>query len=110
MSYQVFMPKANRQLNLFNIVPKRGRPRQRPRTVFGGQNCLNYNPASRRPMDSKKALHLVLRSTKAVGAKSLKNKVYEERVFAIVQKHAKLNAISLYEYANGGNHLHILMR
>lgn len=61
-------------------------------------------------MDSKKALHLVLRSSHATGARSFKNEKYEACIWEIVSHHAKRTGISIYEYANGGNHLHLLIR
>lgn len=61
-------------------------------------------------MDSKKALHVVLRSSLATGARSFKNKEYEARIWDIVSLHAEKCGVRIYEYANGGNHLHLLFR
>lgn len=92
------------------LKSKRGRKRSIPAGVFGGKYHLNYNPSGKRPVDSKKALHVVLRSSKARGQRSFKNSQHEGKIVDIVQKHAKKNNIRLYSYSNAGNHLHILLR
>ncbi len=98
------------QQSLFDQLPKRGRKPQKPHDHFGGMYLRKYNPKSKRPMDSKKALHLVLHSTKATGTKSFKNKTYEARIWEIIDTHARKAGIRIYEYANAGNHLHLLLR
>jgi REP element-mobilizing transposase RayT len=98
------------QQSLFDQVPKRGRPPKKPSDHFGGRYLLNYNPKFKRPMDSKKALHLILRSSKSTGARSLKNEKYEAKIWQIVSHHAQKLGISIYSYSNGGNHLHLLIR
>src|SRR5690606_41914407 len=100
--------KRRRQLNLFDQIPKRGRRPQKPANHFGGMYLKNYNPKSKRPMDGKKALHLVLRSSKAKGEKSFKTKKHEAKIWQIISQHAENNHITIYQYANSGNHLHLL--
>lgn len=102
--------KKPKQLNLLTQPNRRGPKRRRPENVFGGMYFQNYNPSLKRPIDSKKALHLTLKSSQARGEKSFKNKTFEARIFDIVADHAEANGITLYSYANGGNHLHILCR
>jgi len=98
------------QQSLFDQQPKRGRPLAKPHGHFGGRYLKNYNPNCQRPMDSKKALHLVLKSSQAVGEKSFKNEKFEAKVWGIVSHHAEKTGIKIYEYANGENHLHLLLR
>jgi len=98
------------QQSLFDQLPKRGRPPLKPRGHFGGRHLKNYNPNCERPMDSKKALHLVLKSSQAVGDKSFNSKKFEAKIWDIVSKHAEKTGIKIYQYANGGNHLHLLLR
>jgi len=102
--------KLRIQQSLFDQLPKRGRPPTKPRGHFGGRYLKNYNPNCERPMDSKKALHLVLKSSQAVGEKSFKSKKNEAKIWGIINKHAEKTGIKIYEYANGGNHLHLLLR
>lgn len=95
---------------LKNTNETRGRPRTRPENCFGGNFHKNYNPNEQRPIQSNKALHVVLKSNLAKGAKSFLNKNFEEKIWILIQKHAGKNRISIYEYANAGNHLHLLIR
>jgi REP element-mobilizing transposase RayT len=98
------------QQNLFEQIKKRGPKPRKPADHFGGIYHQNYNPKSKRPMDSKKALHVVMRSTQAKGVKSFKSVKYEAAIWEIISRHAERFGIKIYEYANAGNHLHILLR
>ena len=103
------MPRKIQQ-SLFDQKPKRGRPAKKPHGHFGGRYLKNYNPNCKRPMDSKKALHLVLKSSQAVGEKSFNSENFEAKIWDIISDHAEKTGIKIYEYANGGNHLHLLLR
>ena len=61
-------------------------------------------------MDSKKALHLVLRSSQAVGARFFKHPDHEEKIWSLISTHAENRGVRIYEYGNGGDHLHLLIR
>jgi REP element-mobilizing transposase RayT len=98
------------QESLFDFIPKRGRKSKRPQGTFGGKYLKNYNPKFQRPMDSKKALHLVMKSSKATGLRSFKSKNLESRVWEIISRNAEKTGVRIYGYANGGNHLHLLIR
>lgn len=89
---------------------KRGRPRIRPVHSFGGSYFQNYNPREERPIFSKQALHLVLRSSMAQGRYSMRRSDLQDRIWTIVKKHADLNGVTIYDYANAGHHLHLLIR
>lgn len=102
--------RKKHQPSFFDQLPKRGRKPRKPRDHFGGMYLKNYNPKSERPMDSKKALHVVLRSSKATVAMSFKNHRNEQDIWDIIDKHAKRLGIKIYSYANAGNHLHLLLR
>jgi REP element-mobilizing transposase RayT len=99
------------QLDLLkNKIETRGRKRKVPVNTMGGVFHAKYNPGYKRPMDSKKALHVVLKSSKAKDSKSFKNKKNEQKIFDIIHKAAKTFGIKFYDYANGGNHLHLLLK
>jgi len=102
------MPRKIQQ-SLFDQIPKRGRPPIKPHGHFGGRYLKNYNPNCQRPMDSKKALHLVLKSSHAVGEKSFKSEKFEAKIWNVISNHALKTGIKIHEYANGGNHLHLLL-
>lgn len=99
------------QLDLLkNKLETRGRKRKIPLNTMGGSFHQNYNPSYKRPMDSKKALHIVLKSSEAKNLKSFKHKNNEQKIFDIIYGAAQKSNIKLYDYANGGNHLHLLIR
>ncbi len=62
----------------------------------------------RRPRGTKEAMHLVLRSDRARGAKSLLK--YDSVVRAVIAKIASRNGVRIYRIVNAGNHLHITLK
>jgi REP element-mobilizing transposase RayT len=74
---------------------------------FGGDYLGKSNPKKKRPLSTKKAMHLVMRSSLAKGAYSLRRQ--DKDVFKIIQKQARQLGIKLYKFANGGNHLHMII-
>lgn len=62
----------------------------------------------RRPRATKEAMHLVLRSDRARGAKSLLR--YDHVVRAVIAKLGKRHGIRVYRIVNAGNHLHITLK
>lgn len=65
---------------------------------------------SRRPFDPKRAMHVVMRSTRAKGDWSMLTPKNQRRVKAIVKETASKHGIQLFQFANVGNHLHFLFR
>ena len=63
-----------------------------------------------RPIDPKKSIHLVLHSTRAYGAWSMLRPKHFKRVRGVVDLNAKRFRVRVYQYANVGNHLHILVK
>jgi REP element-mobilizing transposase RayT len=76
--------------------------------VFGGSLLKNSHAKVARPLSSKQALHVVLRSDIAQGPTSL---LKHERVIKnTLQKMGQKHGVKLYRVANAGNHLHLLVR
>src|SRR5579884_4087746 len=73
--------------------------------AFGG-SLLKGNPKTKRPLAAKLPLHLVLRGNKG----GLRSPYKHAKVDEIVYKTAAKYGIRVYEYANVGNHLHILLK
>jgi REP element-mobilizing transposase RayT len=74
---------------------------------FGGAYLKKSHPKVARPLSIKRSLHLVMRSSKATGSYSfLKN---SRKIFDIIYKQSKLHGVKIYRYANGGNHLHLVI-
>ena len=74
---------------------------------FGG-NLGQGKRKTARPLDRGKPLHLVMRSSKAKGALSLKTKEIE--IESLLRKAARHSGVRIENFANVGNHLHILLR
>lgn len=77
------------------------------RKDFFGGSLLKGNAKTKRPMSSKLPIHLTLRT-------HTKNSMRKPRAFGLVNdlvyKTAKKHGVKIYEFANAGNHLHILLR
>lgn len=94
------MAPKYRNLQLFNdSVPR----------LFGG-SLLKGNPKQARPLSTKHAIHLVLKSHRAYGQNSLLHERNCERVSRIVHHQAKQRSIRIYHFVNVGNHLHVVIR
>ena len=63
-----------------------------------------------RPVSSKDPMHLVVRSTKAKGAFSLRSTKNVVIVNRIVKAHCERYGVKLIEYSNNFNHLHLLVK
>jgi REP element-mobilizing transposase RayT len=61
-----------------------------------------------RPVATKEAMHLVLRSDRARGMKSLLK--YDHVVRKIIAKLASKHGVRIYRIVNAGNHLHITLK
>ncbi len=76
------------------------------RLCFGGSLLNGSNPKHKRPLSSRKPIHLVLRANRSVLALP--------RTFALVNQElenkAKRFGVRIYKVANVGNHLHIVIR
>ncbi len=65
---------------------------------------------SRRPFDPKQALHVVLSSSRARGSQSMLHPRHCNHIHGLLGKLKASWNISVYRYANVGNHLHLLIR
>jgi hypothetical protein len=74
---------------------------------FGGAYLKNSNPKEKRPVSIKKSSHLVMRSLLAKGPLSFLR--FNEEIRDIVDKQGKRLGVKVYRFANGGNHLHMVI-
>ncbi len=81
---------------------------QRERFAFGGSLLKSSHAKSKRPFSKKLSVHVVLRSSKAVGALSLLRQA--RRVEAVLFEESKKHHVRLQGAANSGNHLHLLVK
>ena len=77
--------------------------------AHGGELAKGKRKAAR-PFDPKQSLHVVLRATKAQGELSLLHPKHCNQINALLRKLQKRWGISVYRYANVGNHIHMLLR
>lgn len=83
---------------------------EKPKDWFGGKYLNKSHAKSHRPLSTKDPIHLVLRSKKAKGALSFLHHKQFRKVNGLVSQIAKKYGIRIYDYANVGNHLHILVK
>jgi hypothetical protein len=76
--------------------------------TFGGSLLKKSNAKVARPISIKKSMHLVMRSSAAKGAFSLLKK--DQEIYNVIDRQAKKHGVKVYNYANGGNHLHLIVR
>ena len=74
--------------------------------AFGGN--LRSHAKSARPVSTKHPMHLVLRSSLARGERSFLAR--GRRVEQILRRQAERFNLRLYDVANAGNHLHVVVR
>jgi REP element-mobilizing transposase RayT len=63
-----------------------------------------------RPLTTRRPIHLVLRSSLARGPWSLRRRTTEASIRSALRELAGRYHVRVYEYANSGNHLHLLVR
>ena len=74
---------------------------------YGGE-LLKKDKArqSGRPLDTKNTMHLVLRSSQAVGEWSFSRKENQKKLAEIISKFSLKYGVQVLSFANVGNHLH----
>lgn len=77
---------------------------------FGGSLLKKSNAKTARPLSTKKALHVVLRSSRATGEWSLRNLRNQKIIERILRRLAKEYGIKIHEFGNAGDHLQLLIR
>lgn len=94
------MPKRSKQLEFVGAGLKK------PDVRFGGSLLGKSNPKRKRSLDSKRPIHLVLRANQS-GMRSPRTHVGVNRLMTST---AQKYGVTIYEYANVGNHLHAVIR
>ncbi len=94
--------KKQLEFDLLNYRSQVGKP-------FGGSK-FKGNPKTKRPFSSRHYTHLILKSSKAKGAHSFLARKHQKRVNQAVRRLAGHFGVELREYANVGNHLHLLVK
>ncbi len=85
-------------------------PRLKKMRSFGGPLLKKSNAKTARPVSTKHVMHLVLRSSQARDAWSFSSSKNRKIITEILKRRAKEAGIRMVDFANGGNHLHLLLR
>lgn len=93
--------KKTAQLSLF--------PGTASSRCFGG-SLLKGNAKTKRPLSTKSAVHLVLKSAYATGSRSMLQRQNSQRIDRILRHQAKTAGVRIYHLVNAGNHLHLVVR
>ena len=78
--------------------------------AFGGTLMKKAKGRTFRPLESKRPIHLVMRSSVAKSDWSMRYISNKSKIDGLVQKIARRYSVRLLEYSNNGNHLHLLIR
>ena len=92
--------KNARQQSFFN---------QKINKFFGG-SLLKSNPKDKRPISTKQAIHLVLKSQLATGKHSMLHSYNARKIEAVIRTQAEFWGLKVYHYVNVGNHLHLVIK
>src|ERR1039458_2032083 len=97
------MKRSDAQL-AFELLGKKGFD------AFGGTLMKKAKYRTFRPLESKRPIHLVMRSSIARGDWSMRyfrNKTVVDNLVKVISRRY---AVRILEYSNNGNHLHLLIR
>jgi REP element-mobilizing transposase RayT len=75
---------------------------------FGG-SFITGHAREQRPISLKRPMHLVLRSSLAVGDLSFLRPKRRHLIRTLVEKIAREKGVKVYRFANSGNHLHMIV-
>lgn len=92
--------RISRQFEFFeNKIPRH----------FGG-SLLKGNAKSKRPLSTKHAIHLVMKSRYPAGTKSMLAGEHAGTIDRLLRRQAKACGVRIYHFVNVGNHLHLVVR
>ncbi len=95
----------SQQFNLFDKETKR----RHERTEHGGFKTKGRRKLER-PFSSKRWLHLVLKSDKAIGPRSFLAKANVKCVREVIEAKGRKFGVNVADYVNVGNHLHLKVK
>lgn len=87
-----------------------GKARRRQQDCQFGGSLLEGRRKSTRPLSTKHAIHLVLKSSGARGSSSLLRPSLARMARRVLITQAKKSNIKILDYVNVGNHLHLTLR
>jgi REP element-mobilizing transposase RayT len=91
-----------KQLNLFENSKE-----NKARTTHGGMRTKGRRK-TKRPLSTKHALHVVLKSKKAIGQRSFFK--HQQRIHRILNQYGKRYGVQIKDSVNMGNHIHLKIK
>lgn len=82
---------------------------ERMSLVHGGEHSVGKRK-TQRPISTKKPMHIVMRSTRASGAISLRGSGQRGMVESLLMKYKRRFSIKIYKYSINSNHIHLAVR
>lgn len=98
------------QRNLFEQLQAPSAKREYKRRLIHGGAASKGKRKLRRPLATKKWIHLVLKSNKAMGKLSMLASRNAEFIDKLIAAKAKKFGVEVKEFVNMGNHLHFQIR
>ena len=98
-----------KQISIFEISNDQTQKTRYGRTQHGGMKSKKGRK-NERPLSTKRAIHLVLKSDKAFGKLSFLNFKNKPLIERLLKEKAKKFGIVIQDFANVGNHLHLKIR
>lgn len=101
-----------------SLLMKTARPKQhtflgsmfKAQKAFGGSLLKRSNAKTKRVVSTSAPMHVVLRSEKARGSRSMLARPHVSAVDRIIREDARYFGVRVLEFANVGNHVHLLVR
>lgn len=98
-----------KQLSIFDLATKSERESYKQRFTHGGVTTKGQRK-ERRPLATKKWMHLVLKASAAKGKYSMLSQENVTKVEKVIKEKAKKFQVELKDFANMGNHIHFQIR
>jgi hypothetical protein len=98
-----------RQLDFFQAIPRAKLQDHARRIEHGGDKRKGRRKLAR-PIDPKRPMHVVLHASRAKGDWSMLRLQNERAIKRIIWTAAANHGIRVYQFANVGNHLHLLVK
>ena len=80
------------------------------RLYYGGTYRNSRKGRRARPISCKDTMHLILKSSRAVGPWSFRAPQNKQKVIGLLEKFAVKNGVKIHSIANAENHLHVHIR
>lgn len=81
----------------------------RQRNFYGGESVRGRRK-SRRPVATKRPMHLVLKSSMAVGQYSMLRRSTVKFIWVLLPRLSRRFGVRVFQFSNNGNHLHLLIQ